>query len=329
MFAAHLLTIEPFDLARPETWIDIANGRSSILFATLAGVSIALMTGGPHPIGGRTLSVARRRLVVRAVLVWLIGLLLIATGVPVYVILPAYAVLFLIALPLLRLRARSLWIFAAVIGLGMPWVLPRLDALPLWQTPTGGDLSRLLGWHYPFVLWAAFLIAGLAAGRSGVGERRTAWWLVGGGVGATIAATAASAPPLLGNLDPDGYLGRVLADEAHSGGLLEVAGSGGGALATVGACVLICRTRATGVVLPLRAVGSMPLTAYVGQIVAWAAIAATVLGDTGDLFGFRALDPFWPFVLVTLAFCTAWALVFGRGPLERLLAAIARRLAPH
>ena len=37
MLAAHLLTIDAFDAGRPETWIDIANGRSSILFATLAG----------------------------------------------------------------------------------------------------------------------------------------------------------------------------------------------------------------------------------------------------------------------------------------------------
>ena len=72
----------------------------------------------------------------------------------------------------------------------------------------------------------------------------------------------------------------------------------------------------------------MPLTAYVGQLVAWALIAAAVLGDTGDLLGFRALQPFWPFVLVTLAACTAWALLLGRGPLERLLAAAARRVAP-
>jgi hypothetical protein len=33
-----LLTIAPFDPADPATWIDVANGRSSILFATLAGV---------------------------------------------------------------------------------------------------------------------------------------------------------------------------------------------------------------------------------------------------------------------------------------------------
>ena len=33
-------------------------------------------------------------------------------------------------------------------------------------------------------------------------------------------------------------------------------------------------------------------------------------------------------VLVTLAACTAWALLLGRGPLERLLGWVARRVAP-
>ena len=37
-----------------------------------------------------------------------IGIVLIATGVPVYVILPAYAILFLLALPLVSLGARAL-----------------------------------------------------------------------------------------------------------------------------------------------------------------------------------------------------------------------------
>ena len=40
MFAAHLLWItEPFDVLEPDTWIAVVSGRSSILFATLAGVS--------------------------------------------------------------------------------------------------------------------------------------------------------------------------------------------------------------------------------------------------------------------------------------------------
>ena len=107
MFAAHLLWIPPFHWADASTWHDVVNGRSSILFATLAGVSIGLVTGRTTPLRGTALALARSRLAVRALLVWLLGVALISLEVPVYVILPAYAVLFLLVLPLLRLPARG------------------------------------------------------------------------------------------------------------------------------------------------------------------------------------------------------------------------------
>lgn len=340
MLAAHLLVIERFDPTRPGTWVDVVNGRSSILFATLAGVSIALLSAEPgssgtRPQRGRALSLTRRRLIVRAVLIWLLGVALVATGVPVYVILPAYALLFLLGAALLTLRAQTLWIVAASLAVLMPWVLPVLDAVPVWQAGEPWNLTALLGWHYPFPLWAAFLVAGMAAGRSDLRVAHTDLVLVLAGlsavvaaaVGASITAHTLSAVPDGGALG--GYLQTVLTDAAHSGGLWEVVGSGGGALAVIGACVLVCRLRVSAVLLPLRAVGSMPLTAYVGQLVAWAIGAAVVLGDTGDLAGFRALQPFWPFVLATLVGCTVWALIWGRGPLERMIAAITRRLVPR
>ncbi|WP_447588173.1 heparan-alpha-glucosaminide N-acetyltransferase domain-containing protein [Microbacterium lacticum] len=340
MLAAHLLTIESFDPTRPETWIDIANGRSSILFATLAGVSIALLSaepgsGGTRPQTGPALSLTRRRLVVRAVLIWLLGAALITTGVPVYVILPAYALLFLFGATLLTLRTPTLWITAAALAVVMPWVQPVLDALPMWQGESGSDLAALVGWHYPFPLWAAFLLAGMAAGRSDLRSVRTDLGLLLGGlaavvvagIGASVTTRALAAAPEGGPLG--GYLQTVLTDAAHSGGLWEVIGSGGGALATLGACVLVGRTPVSAVLLPLRAVGSMPLTAYVGQICVWALWAAAVLGDTGDLGGFRALDPFWPFALGTILACTAWALLWGRGPLERIVATLTRLLVPR
>lgn len=331
MFAAHLLVIDAFDPARPATWVDVVNGRSSILFAMVAGISLALMTAAPGTAGARAaagaaLSVARRRLAVRAAMIWALGTLLSATGVPVYVILQAYGILFLLALPLVALSARVLWGVAAAIALVAPWVLPLLDRALMAAGPIGGDLVLLLGWHYPFPLWAAFMIAGIAAARSDLRATRTVVALVAAGVGCAVVAGAASA---VVSFPPDSYLGLVLSDAAHSGGLLEAVGSGGFALAVIGLCLLVCRApAASSVLLPIRAVGSMPLTAYVGQILVWAAWASLALGDVGDLSGFRALQPFWPFVVVTVVFCTAWALLLGRGPLERALALAARLAIP-
>ncbi|GAA5203646.1 DUF418 domain-containing protein [Microbacterium jejuense] len=318
MFAAHLLVIpDPVSWTDPSTWKALAHGRSSILFATLAGVSIGLVTGGAEPFTGAGMRIARRRLVVRAGLLWLLGVLLILTGVPVYVILPAYAILFLCAVPLTALSARALLVLAAALALAMPFVQVLLDALPMWQTPTGADLSLVLGWHYPFTTWIAFIVAGIGVARAGLTRLHVQALLVAAGVALAIAgygmdaATGAAA-----EAEASSFGGAVWTAREHSTGVLEVIGSGGFALAVLGACLLLCRTAARWVVLPLRAVGAMPLTAYTLQFVVWAIVAAAVLGDSGDLAGFRALAPFWPFAAGTIAFATAWALLVGRGPLE-------------
>jgi uncharacterized membrane protein YeiB len=77
-------------------------------------------------------------------------------------------------------------------------------------------------------------------------------------------------------------------------------------------------------VLPLRAVGAMPLTAYAAQIVMWAIAAIVLLGTPSNLRGFRDLEPFWPITLSLVVGCTAWALLIGRGPLEWLVDRVAR-----
>mgnify|MGYP000001562212 CR=1 FL=1 len=138
MLAAHLLTIDSFVLDDPDTWLDVVNGRSSILFATLAGVSIALVTGGARPSTGPARARAAARLALRGALLWGIGILLVLTGVPVYVILPAYALLFALSLPFLGLRAGRLLLAAVIVAAVMPWVYPFLDAAPIWGGLRGG-----------------------------------------------------------------------------------------------------------------------------------------------------------------------------------------------
>lgn len=326
MLTAHLWTTEAFDVTRPETWVDLVNGRSSILFAVLAGVSLALASGGANPVGGVMLRVFQRRRAVRAAVIWAIGVLLLLTGVPVYVILPAYALLFLLSLPLLGLRARTLWAIAGVLAVIMPWVQVPLNALPIWSEPAGETIAPLIGWHYPFPLWMTFVVAGLAIGRSGMTERRTLVALVGGGSAAVLVGYGAVA--LFPATGDDPWLTAVWTAAPHSGGLPEVIGSGGFAVALIGAAVALCRTPVSRVLFPLRAVGAMPLTAYAGQIVVWAIAAVILVGDSGDLLAFRGEGPLVPFLLGTIVFCTAWAWWLGRGPLERLVAWITRRIVP-
>lgn len=318
MLAAHLLDTERVLTPDPESWITLVNGRSSILFAVLAGLSIALVTGGTRPLPAERRPRAAARLAMRGAMLWVIGVLLVMTGVPVYVILPAYAVLFVLALPFLGLRARGLLTAAAVFALVMPWVQPVLDAAPIWSGPGGDELAALIGWNYPFTTWIAFLLAGMGLGRLDLRAPAPQGLLVTVGGSLALAGYGAAlltAPAVRGNA----YLAVVLTAEDHSAGLWEVIGSGGFAIAVIGACLLLCRTPLRWVAVPLRAVGSMPLTAYVLQLVVWAIVALALLGDTSDLYGIREAGLFAPLVAGLVVLCTVWVLVIGRGPLEALI----------
>ncbi len=323
MLAAHLLDTERTLTPDPSTWVTIVNGRSSILFAVLAGVSIALVTGGPRPIAPPRRPRAAARLALRGALLWVIGMLLVMTGVPVYVILPAYALLFVLALPFLGMRARGLFLTAGSLALVMPWIQPILDAAPLWAGRFGAELEAAVGWAYPFPVWIAFLLAGMGVGRLDLRNAAEQGLLVMAGLSLALAGYgfAIATAPLAASTP---YLAAVLTAEDHSSGLWEVVGSGGFALLTIGACLLLCRTPLRWVTVPLRAVGSMPLTAYVLQLVVWAIVALALLGDTSDLNGIREAGLFVPLTIGLIVGCTAWALTIGRGPLEMFIDAVVR-----
>ena len=321
MIAAHLLTIDP---GSP---LQVVNGRSSILFATLAGVSIGLVTGGVSPLTGTAMRTARQRLAVRGAVLWAIGIALTLTGVPVNVILPAYAFLFLLAIPLTGLRASILFALAALLALGMPWVQYSLNAWPGWAQWWGMLISLVVGWEYPFPLWIAFIAAGLGVARVGITRLRVQLWLLGVGTGLAVLGYSLDAlsPSPEGFAAADFMFAVVWTADPHSSGVLEAVGSGGFALAALAACLLLTRVTVFRLLtLPLRAVGSMPLTAYVAQLLVWALVAQALLGNTADLYGIRELGLFAPLTIGILCACTAWALTLGRGPMEGLLDRAAR-----
>lgn len=325
MLAAHLLwTAGPWSWTDPSTWSSIVDGRSSILFATLAGVSIGLVSGGTKPISDPLLRVVRARLAVRAAALLVLGILLTLTGVPVYVILQAYAFLFILALPFLRVRASILWGVAGVLAVIMPFIQLVLGALPVWQGLFGELLDVLLGWHYPFTVWIVFVLVGLAIARTGARDVAAQMrLLVLGAVLSTVGYALAELPV------PPSEWNAALSSDPHTGGVAEVIGSGGFAIAVIAASLLLCRLGPVRLLtLPLRATGAMPLTAYTAQLLVWAMAAWVSVGDVTDLSGFRDLDPFWPLTIGVILGCTAWAVLIGRGPMEWLLDALARRSIP-
>ncbi|MCW2584111.1 MAG: hypothetical protein JWQ53_2901 [Klenkia sp.] len=338
MFGAHLLTTSDLVWGDPSTWNGLVDGRSSILFATLAGVSVALLTGRTSPPSGDALVRARLVLLVRAVLVFAAGSAVQLLRTPVGVILEYYAVLFVLAVPLLRWAPRSLFLLAG----GLVVVLNPLVHLLLvpWVgvgTGGGGVLGGLvlLG-QYPVAIWITFLVVGLAVGRSDLTAVRVRVGLVVGGLVAAVAGYAAG--PLLGVGDPPAVepvtssvaelprwqelvppVGQLLSTAPHSGTPAEVVASGGFALAVLGVC-LLAADRLRLVLLPLAAVGSMPLSAYCLQLVGIALLGDSVFATADGGLGHWVL-----FAGTALAVCTGWSLVLGRGPLERGIGLVTAR----
>lgn len=336
MFGAHLGAPDDLVLADPSTWGAIVHGRSSILFAVLAGISISLLSGGrtryaDRENAGDLLARARLRITVRALLIFLIGVGLTALGTNIIVILEYYAVMFLLAVPMLGLRARTLFVLAGVWAVVAPPIVLLLatvagaygvadDNLLVELFVTGG---------YPVIAWMSFLWFGMGLGRLDLGSRAVAvsLALVGlalavAGYGFGIATTDPDAadltfsyPGVPGAIaEPDWSL--LLGMEAHSGTTFEIVGSSGIAALVIGVCLLIAR-RSRPVLFPVESIGATALSTYSIHVVAYALLFPEE--PSGWAWG-------W-FALTALVLCPLWRLTLGRGPIERIVNVISTRAA--
>ncbi len=187
--------------------LPVVAGRSAALFAVLAGVSIALLSGGATPRTGSDMGVALWRVLIRGLLMLPVGTLLTMTGAPVSVILAYYAVFFVLAVPFMGERWKVVAGTAAVLGLVGPVVsfyvrglvddgpleapvaaINSYDPLVTWADD--GVVNFLLTGSYPAITWMPFVLAGLAIGRLNLRSIRVRWILVG--VGTALAAVAYS-----------------------------------------------------------------------------------------------------------------------------------------
>ena len=109
----------------------------------------------------------------------------------------------------------------------------------------------------------------------------------------------------------------MLSPSPHSGSTIEIIRSAGLALALIGGLLLVARPL-RWVLLPLSAMGSMPLTSYTVHL-----FSLVILVGPG---GWIADNRVWAVsALALLAACTTWSALKGRGPLERVTAWAARR----
>lgn len=334
MFATHIMALR--DEGGVETLTGLlADGRASALFAVLAGVGVALSTGGQQrPPDARAHLAAACGLLVRGLLVVLLGLWLVHFDGPVAVVLAYYGLLFVVATPLLRLPATALGIGAVLVcglapvasqvlrsgGPGGPGEQPGLAAL----AEPGGLLGTLaLTGYYPALPWTAYLLAGMSVGRLDVRRVRVAAGLLVGGAVLAVAATvtsglllgpgggaAAIGPGALSDrrygTTPTGTWWWLAVDTPHSGAPLDLAHTTGAALAVLGAMLLLARWSPALVWVP-AAVGAVPLTLYTLHVIALAAYAGSGPDDGGVWL--------WH-VLAATAIGVALRMAGLRGPLE-------------
>jgi len=327
----------------------VAGGRASALFAVLAGVSMALMSGGTHPLHGRARAGVSAGLAVRALIVAAIGLVLGSLDTTIAIILTYYGVLFALGIAFIGLGARSLALLATVWCVAAPAVShllrPALPA-PSYDSPTfamlgdpGSLLSELLfTGYYPAVPWLTYLLAGMAVGRLDLRRAGTALRLLVLGVAVAVVADVVSgllvdrpgvratlARTLTGPHEPGGLADSLehglygttptgswwwLATGApHTATPFDLAHTVGSALAVIGACLLLTR------VLPavwavVFGAGAMTLSLYTLHVVM----------RTPSLLPDDDVETFTTHVVVVLVVGAAFRLAGRSGPLERMTA---------
>jgi uncharacterized membrane protein len=330
------------------TW-RVFSGDSAALFALLAGVGLALTSGGRHPHEGKAMTADRIGLAVRAVLIALVGLwigTLMPEDPPAYSILLYYGVFFLLAIPFLHAGPKALFASAAVFGVVAPLLMQGLlDQLPEWSsynptlttlvTEPGATASQLLlTGSYPALPYMTYLLVGMGLGRLNLRKQEVQIRLLVVGIGIAIFARASSYFLLYAF---GGYRRLREASAMGEEELAEVLIWGPDSLPTstvwwlaiatphtntplaiaaslgislaVLGALLLIARKAEAWLLPLAAMGVMTLTLYTAHLVALS-------------FEAHYDQPYLWYVIhlvVAALFAVAWQRALGQGPLERVI----------
>lgn len=329
-------------------------GRSATMFVMVAGISLAFITGGRHPVRGQLRRATSVGLIVRAVLIAVIGLS-VAYGSPdLEVILANYGLFFLLAIPLIGLRPRTLAAIAGGLVVVGPLII--LGATVLGLQPVNNDgptftdavthplgflLQLLVTGGFPAVVYMVYLIAGLAIGRLDLTSTRVAAWLFGGGLALAVTAWFASSLLLFdlgglqhlmaldGGTNPAAVRNDILwnADRMpswwwlavrshHSCTPFDALHTLGVAMAVLGGLLLLTKLRlARRLLWPVGVAGAMTLTIYSAH--------ALVLGS--GLFGDNPGALYAVTVAGALVFAVVWRRFAGQGPLERIVSTASGR----
>ncbi|MDO9458153.1 heparan-alpha-glucosaminide N-acetyltransferase domain-containing protein [Nocardioides sp.] len=351
MMATHVLAARTPDGDLATSHV-IASGRASALFAVLAGVAMALVSGRRTPVRGGERVRASLALLVRAVAVAALGLVLGVLGTGIAVILTYYAVLFVLGLPFLGLTWKPLLALAVGWAVVAPvvsrLVVPELPARQ-FESPRPdqlGDPGRLLSellltGYYPAVPWLTYLLLGLAIGRLDLQSRRVAAGLAAGGAVVAVAATlvsdaltssrftAAELDAMAGGMygqtpveGPDSGWRWLTVVAPHSTTPFDLLQTAGSAAAVIGLCLLLVAwvsdlsRHGERAVQVLFGAGTMTLTLYTVHL----------LMKTEQVWPDDVPSSYVWHVVVVLWVGSVYAALQRQGPLEWAVGVVPRRI---
>lgn len=248
-------------------WSDLASGRAAVLFFTLSGMTMSMLSRR----GATTASPGQLRR--RGVVLFLGGMTMMST-IWATTILHVYGLMFLAAPWLLRRRTRTLMAITALAFVCGPivvllWNDVRIDFHSATVAPTVYfEFKRMLTDHYALLIWTGFFAAGIAVARMELSRRRTAIRLVVAGVTMTTVVTLAhalwaptvAAPDVAGGNEIEwADLWRLAPHANTAPWALQALGI---ALAVIG-LVAAAPPRPIRLLRPIGALGSMTLSAYI------------------------------------------------------------------
>lgn len=360
MFVAHIGPNR--DDGWPNRILWLGDGREAALFAFLAGVSLTLVNGDRLrlPWLGREAAAASRavalRTVTRCVVLLLLGLWLAGLETNVLVILPFFAMYFLVALPALYLPTRTIAVLAAYWAFAGPMVSFILrygwkQRDPGYRVPDFAALSDpgevaetlFVTGTYPVLTWMPFVFAGMAVGRLDLRNTRVLWRLAGVGTALALLGYGGSwlivdiggaqeqlqtatdrlfgtAPGSVSVLEAlSWYVGTVPPNDPTW--LMVAQGHSGTPFEVVGATGVACAVLG----LCCLAFDRRPVPWYAAAPAAMGAMSLSVY--TAHLIaGWSPLTPgagSWvrllAYTVVALTGSWLWARLLGKGPLERAL----------
>ncbi|GAA4719047.1 putative membrane protein YeiB [Promicromonospora umidemergens] len=296
-------------------------GRASVLFVVVAGIGMGYL------LARRTERDRWATVTWRAALLFAGGVALQGLTEQVNVILPTYAILFLLAPLLWRLPSRVLLLGAgaSLLLVGPVMIVTHdaiepathwLDPVSFGTQPWEAAHSLVLTGPYPLASWTVPFVAGLCLARLDLSDTRLLRRLAINGAAVAVGAAVVS-QVTYALIGPDADRGpwRLLTGAAHGQMPLWLASSIGGAVATVALCSLAGRRYPDSAVLGwLVASGRLALTLYVLHFVVIAAIKPPEGFDVeqGVLISANL-------IAVVLTAAVLWRRTGWPGPLERLL----------